>query len=457
MKHPWIALLLPLALAACSTTTAPEVAAPQALSPGQSSVLDYIKSISGKYTIAGQHNREPNSDPTKWTRYIQSTTGKTPGLWGGDFLFLQDDINNRQTMVNQAKAQFKSGAVVALTWHVCPPTVSEPCNWDSGGILSHLSDAQWSQLITPGSALNNAWKVRLDKIVPYLQDLKNNGVQALFRPIHEMNDGWSWWGGRPGVNGSKKLYQITYDYLVKTKGITNLIWVWNVKDVGMDRLADYYPGADYVDVASVDMWYKDFPTSSDYNSMLSIAGSKPIALAEVGKVPSPSQLTSQPRWAYFMTWAEYAQTVNTPATLTATHQAANVLTRDELNIAYGRPAAASSVESSSYPASNVTDGNLTTRWSSAFSDNQSITIDLGSQRTFNNVQLAWEASYAKSYQIQVSNDQTTWSTVYSTTAGDGGNDSLSFTATSARYIKIQCITRSNAYGFSLWDVSVFNK
>ncbi|GEM44443.1 glycosyl hydrolase [Deinococcus cellulosilyticus] len=456
MKHPWIALLVPLCLAACSTTTSPEATMPQALVPGQSSVLDYIKSISGKYTISGQHNREPNSDPTRWTRYIQSTTGKTPGLWGGDFLFMQSDINYRQTMINEAKNQYRNGAVVALTWHMCPPTVAEPCNWDSNGVLAKLSDTQWNQLITNGTALNNAWKARLDKIVPFLQDLKNNNVQALFRPIHEMNDAWSWWGGRPGVNGSRKLYQITYDYLVKTKGFNNLIWVWNVKDVGMDRLADYWPGADYVDVASVDMWYKDFPTSTEYNQMLAIAGSKPIALAEVGKVPTSAQLASQPRWAWFMTWAEYAQTVNTPASLTAVHQAANVLTRDEMNIAYGRPATASSVQSG-YPASNVTDGNLSTRWSSAASNNQSLTIDLGSARTFNNVQLAWEAAYGRAYQIQVSNDGVSWWTVYNTTTGDGGTDSVSFTATTGRYIKLQLVTRGTSYGFSLWDVSVFNK
>lgn len=460
MRHPWPALLLPLTLAACTapgTVPTPESFRAQALSPGQSSVLDYIKSISGKYTVAGQHNKEPNSDPTRWTRYVQSTTGKTPGLWGGDFLFRQADIDHRSTMINEAKNQFRSGAVVALTWHACPPTVAEPCDWNTDGVLAKLTDTQWKQLVTPGTALHNAWLARLDKLVPYLQDLRNSGVQALFRPVHEMNDGWSWWGGRPGVSGSRKLYQITYDHLVKTRGITNLIWVWNVKDVGMDRLSDYWPGAEYVDVVSVDMWYKDFPTTTEYNQMLTLAGTKPIALAEVGKVPTPAQLASQPRWAWFMTWAEYVQDDNTPSALTTTYQAGNVLTRDEINVAYGRPAAASSVESSSYPASNVVDGNGETRWSSAYSDNQSLTIDLGTQKRINTVQLSWEAAYARSYQIQVSNDQVNWATVSTTTAGDGGLDNISFTATTARYVKVQCITRATSYGFSLWDVSVFNK
>lgn len=457
MKYAWPALLLPLM--ACQTQahvpTTPNLTA-QALTAGQSSVLDYIRSLSGKYTIAGQHNKEPNSDPTKWTRYVQSTTGKTPGLWGGDFLFRQSDINDRWTMINEAKTQYRNGAVVALTWHACPPTGPEACDWNSSGVLAKLTDAQWNQLITPGTALNTTWRARLDTLVPYLQDLQNNGVQALFRPVHEMNDGWSWWGGRPGASGSRKLYQLTYDYLVNTRGINNLIWVWNVKDVGMDRLADYWPGANYVDVASVDMWYKDFPTTSDYNAMLAIAGGKPVALAEVGRVPTSAQLASQPRWAWFMTWAEYAQQNNTPAALTATYQAGNVLTQDELNSAFARPAAASSALSG-LPASNVVDGDLATRWSSIASNNQSLTIDFGVQKRVNAVQLQWAAAYGKSYQIQVSNDQVNWSTVYNTAAGDGGSDNLTFPTVSARYIKVQCLLSGIGSGFSLWDVSTFLK
>ena len=50
-------------------------------------VLEYLKSISGEKTVAGQHNREPNADPDKWTDEIFRTTGKYPGLWSGDFLF----------------------------------------------------------------------------------------------------------------------------------------------------------------------------------------------------------------------------------------------------------------------------------------------------------------------------------------------------------------------------------
>jgi mannan endo-1,4-beta-mannosidase len=166
--------------------------------------LKFLRSISGKRTVAGQHNQEPNSEPAKWTNAIHDTTGKFPGLWSGDFLFEQDNIDNRSTMINEAKNQWKQGALINLMYHACPPDQGEPCSWE-GGVKSHLSDDQWNQLITDGSDLNSKWKERLDVISAFLQDLKDNGVDVLWRPFHEMNQGVFWWGGRPGPQGTARL------------------------------------------------------------------------------------------------------------------------------------------------------------------------------------------------------------------------------------------------------------
>lgn len=154
-------------------------------------VLRYFSAISGTKIISGQHNREPNSDPTKWTRVARDITGLFPGLWGGDFLFLPDDVRNRQAMVDEAIRQWNAGSLVALTWHVCPPTVGETCNWDSQGVLASLNTDQWSSLLQDGGELNRKWKERLDTIVPYLEQLRDAGVIVIWRPIHEMNEGYS--------------------------------------------------------------------------------------------------------------------------------------------------------------------------------------------------------------------------------------------------------------------------
>jgi len=66
----------------------------------KSKTLEFINGISGKMTLAGQHNKEPNADPDRWTRFIKETTGKYPALWSGDFLFQQENIDARWTMIH---------------------------------------------------------------------------------------------------------------------------------------------------------------------------------------------------------------------------------------------------------------------------------------------------------------------------------------------------------------------
>lgn len=88
-------------------------------------------------------------------------------------------------------------------------------------------------------------------------------------------------------------------------------------------------------------------------------------------------------------------------------------------LSQGRPATASSTENATFPASAAVDGNTGTRWSSAFSDPQWIQVDLGQTASITQVVLNWEAAYGRAFQIQVSDDASTWSTIFSTTTGTG--------------------------------------
>jgi hypothetical protein len=125
------------------------------------------------------------------------------------------------------------------------------------------------------------------------------------------------------------------------------------------------------------------------------------------------------------------------------------------NAALNRPATASSAESGQFPASAAVDGSTTTRWSSAFSDPQWLQVDLGSTQSICQVVLDWEnPAYASAFQIQVSADATTWTTIYSTTTGAGGTQTLSVTG-SGRYIRMDGTARASGYGYSLWELQVF--
>lgn len=101
------------------------------------------------------------------------------------------------------------------------------------------------------------------------------------------------------------------------------------------------------------------------------------------------------------------------------------------------------------------DGNINTFWSSGWSDPQSLIIDLGSIYSINKVILRWQ-SYGKTYQIQVSNNATTWTTVYSTTTGAGGVEQISFAATPARYVKMYGTERGTAYGYGISEFEVYD-
>jgi endoglucanase Acf2 len=125
------------------------------------------------------------------------------------------------------------------------------------------------------------------------------------------------------------------------------------------------------------------------------------------------------------------------------------------NVALGKPATASSVLGGNTAAMAV-DGNAGTRWESVHAvDPQWIYVDLGSTQSICRVRLNWEPAYGKSYQIQTSNDATTWTNIYSTTTGDGGIDDLTGLSGSGRYVRMYGTVRATIYGYSLWEYEIY--
>jgi mannan endo-1,4-beta-mannosidase len=294
--------------------------------------LNYLYKISGTGTVAGIHNREPNSSPAAWTEQIHSTTGKYPGFWSGDFLFQQDNIDNRQIMINEAIAQWKKGALVNIMWHSCNPALNEPCGFDSNGVLSHMTDDQWSQLLTDGTDINKKWKSMVDEVCVFLQQLKDQNVEVLWRPFHEMNQGSFWWGGRPGPDGTRKLYQLMHDYMTNTKGLTNLVWVWDLQDFSTlsNDINAYNPGGNDWDVAALDVYDGSGYTMAKYNTMVAVAAGKPVAIGECSTLPTAAILKQQPKWTFFMSWSELTFNDNSNAQLISLYNASNVITLDKM-------------------------------------------------------------------------------------------------------------------------------
>lgn len=127
------------------------------------------------------------------------------------------------------------------------------------------------------------------------------------------------------------------------------------------------------------------------------------------------------------------------------------------DLALNKPTTASSFVSAAYASAAAVDGAASTRWASTHNDNEWFQVDLGTSTTINTVTLNWEAAYGKAYKIAVSTDNATWRTVYSTTTGAGGTETIRFAATSARYVRMIGVTRATTYGYSLWELGVSNE
>ena len=126
---------------------------------------------------------------------------------------------------------------------------------------------------------------------------------------------------------------------------------------------------------------------------------------------------------------------------------------DATDAARGRPATASSVEGVRYAAAGAVDGDGRTRWASRADGPQWIQVDLGTVQRVCAVVLHWAAAYATAYQIRLSPDATTWTTVYSRTGGTGGTESARVDG-AGRYLRLYATARATAQGYSLWDMVV---
>lgn len=281
-------------------------------SPEAKKILNYLYDIKGKGIISGQHNY--NQSMNLFSDSVKAITGKYPKLWGTDFIW-NGTKDNGQAIVNEAIIKNKEGYLVSLMWHQGRPIDNAPYGWKES-IQGKLTNAQWQELVTPNTALNKKWQAQIDQIALYLKQLQDAHVPVLWRPYHEMNGVWFWWGNRPGNDGVIKLWKMMYNRFTNYHHLNNLLWVWGAngpRDIPKDEAYPYknfYPGAAYVDILGTDIYHFDYE-QKDYNELLELAKGKIIALTEVGELPKPEILEAQSKWAWFMVWSSWILTDNT--------------------------------------------------------------------------------------------------------------------------------------------------
>jgi mannan endo-1,4-beta-mannosidase len=142
----------------------------------------------------------------------------------------------------------------------------------------------------------------IDTIAIQLRRLQDANVPVLWRPLHEAEGGWFWWGAK-GPKPFVQLWQLLYERLTKTDGIHNLIWVYTS---GGDPA--WYPGDAYVDVVGIDAYPKDLrdPEGQLWDTLRQQFGDrKVITISEFGGVPDiPRMQRMGEFWSYAVSWSD---------------------------------------------------------------------------------------------------------------------------------------------------------
>lgn len=329
MKTKTIFIILACVLfAACSTQPKyPAPVNPHATPEARALLAGLYRSVDEGKIISAQHHNVLN--PYEWYRQdldrIQEASGKIPLMFGGDMGW------DLQQVIDLAVGEHEKGRLVTLMWHSQRP-MDEGTTIFREQCQGEFSDEEWLQLVTPGTEMHTRWLAKADEVAGYLKQLKDKNIPVLWRPYHEMNGEWFWWGNRTGENGFTKLWKMMFDRYVNYHHLDNLIWVWNAngpRDIPGDTAYDYdlfFPGVEYVDVLATDIYNNDWK-QSHHDQLIELGRGKLIALGEIGNVPAPEILETQNRYAWFMIWAGFTSPrLNSPEAIRALYTMPNVVT-----------------------------------------------------------------------------------------------------------------------------------
>jgi hypothetical protein len=503
----------------------------------KATLLKFLNEVYGKKIISGQMD-------DKYLNYIIETTGgKSPAMLGYDFNGIcpsQGGNNDAAKAINWVK---NKGGIAQFQWHWISPNADGDfysSNFKLGAALNDTNSTSYKNMIRD-----------IDLVAGEMKKMKDAGVPILWRPVHEAEGKWFWWG-YSGGDACKKLYRLMHDRMVNKFKLDNLIWVWTSYGTTKEN---WYPGDDVVDMIVWD--YPDYNQStgswSQYQNMFGTKG-KMFGIGEDGKLTDPAILATQ-GWLYFLTWAymvqdpsvkdgknpkewlkqvyndprvitlddltpgpkasagpgqlifdtdengtetvkldgsgsktdegtitsfvwskngvEFASGVSPTVTLplgvhtiqltittsiNLTKSALVVITIKTPSISLKKVYQVSSTEANlGNIAPNAIDGNVSTRWSSAYSDPQWYQIDLGKIYNISQVVIFWEDASAKNYTLEVSDDGTTWRTIATKSNMPKGarTDDLKELSGSGRYIRMYGTERTTTWGYSIFEFEVY--
>ncbi len=189
---------------------------------------------------------------------VKRTAGDYPAIFGWELGDIGNETNLDGVPFDSIKVYIQrvhaKGGINTISWHARNPAN----NLDAW--KTHDVDIE---SLLPGGANNPLFNKKLDLVAEFMHKLKDENqtlIPVIFRPWHEMDGGWFWWGSKTcSPQQFIKLFRYSVDYLKNEKNLYNLLIAYS-PDRNFDTAQEYlerYPGDEYVDLLGVDN-YGDF-------------------------------------------------------------------------------------------------------------------------------------------------------------------------------------------------------
>lgn len=271
-------------------------------------LLSYLHGVAGSRIITGQHTQ---TQAMEEIAYLRELTGREPLLRGFELLAYSPNINyedaspecleevyaNRGTLDTALQWGREKRGIVELTFHWFSPLGGRDKSF-----YAQNTDFDAEKILREDTPEREAFYRDMDVIAGLLLQFKDAGIPVLWRPFHEADGEWFWWGAK-GPAVARQLYRMMFDHFTVDYALDNLIWVWSCS------AREGYPGDARVDVVSADVYLREYAAtdySEEYRRLVSSTSRKKVAaLAEVGYLPDAEKLqASRVPWAYFMLWSK---------------------------------------------------------------------------------------------------------------------------------------------------------
>jgi mannan endo-1,4-beta-mannosidase len=238
-------------------------------------VLKYFQDLSAapeRHVVSGQFSNFGKGANLRSMTNIFDKTGHWPAILGVDYADLGRGGLTTERPNQAAIAYWNAGGLVTVSAHLY-----DPSRTNGGGLRDKNVDL--STLLATNDPTHARWMQELDLLAAGLQELRASNVVVLWRPFHEVNGGWFWWGAKDPQT-FVRLWRQMFDYFTVEKKLDNLIWVY-APNHGTNT-ADYYAGSRYVDLVGLDA-YTDFVDPVHIKGYAAMAAlPKPFGFTEFG-------------------------------------------------------------------------------------------------------------------------------------------------------------------------------